>query len=176
MLKSYRSGSASAPNLCRVDPAEPLPQYSSARSRVHLNQPAASHLCTCNIFQLIHHKNNLLINVSPESRPFICDIPTDQTMSGQPPPPSRTASVGPASAGGMNAPPSATTPGGQAGNQQNLNQIVSKRNHVPSKAQVLVFVRRSSGVLSTGKEWPVLPGQRCVVILMKMLGALLQKF
>nr|POE92404.1 hypothetical protein CFP56_69651 [Quercus suber] len=46
-------------------------------------------------------------------------------MSGQPPPPSRTASVGPSNAGGMNA-PAASTPGGQGpGNPQNLNQIVS---------------------------------------------------
>ncbi|KAK5126247.1 hypothetical protein LTR85_010482 [Meristemomyces frigidus] len=42
----------------------------------------------------------------------------------QPPPPSRTASVGPSNVGGMGAPP-ASTPGGQGQNsQQNLNQIV----------------------------------------------------
>nr|POE48858.1 hypothetical protein CFP56_38955 [Quercus suber] len=46
-------------------------------------------------------------------------------MSGQAPPPSRTASVAPSNTSGMNA-PAASTPGGQGpGNPQNLNQIVS---------------------------------------------------
>ncbi|KAK3677285.1 Transcription initiation factor TFIID subunit 5 [Recurvomyces mirabilis] len=50
-------------------------------------------------------------------------------MAVQPLPPSRTASVGPPSAGGMNAPP-AGTPGGQGPNsQQNLNQIIDHPVH-----------------------------------------------
>ncbi|KAF2166276.1 hypothetical protein M409DRAFT_66745 [Zasmidium cellare ATCC 36951] len=62
-------------------------------------------------------------------------------MAAQPPPSSRTASVGPPSAGGMNA-PSATTPGGQGGGQtqQNLNQIVleylSKKGYSRTEAML----------------------------------------
>ncbi|CAK4034226.1 Transcription initiation factor TFIID subunit 5 [Lecanosticta acicola] len=62
-------------------------------------------------------------------------------MSSQPQPPSRTNSVGPPSAGGMNAPP-ATTPGAQGGqnSQQNLNQIVleylSKKGYSRTEAML----------------------------------------
>ncbi|KAK3706826.1 Transcription initiation factor TFIID subunit 5 [Vermiconidia calcicola] len=58
----------------------------------------------------------------------------------QQPPPSRTASVGPPSAGGMNAP--ATTPGGGQGqnSNQNLNQIVleylSKKGYSRTEAML----------------------------------------
>lgn len=48
-------------------------------------------------------------------------------MAAQPPPPTRTASVGPPSAGGMNA-QQAATPGAGQNPQQNLNQIVSEAN------------------------------------------------
>ena len=47
-------------------------------------------------------------------------------MASQPPPPSRTASVGPPSAGGMNAPQAGTPGAPNPNSQQNLNQIVSE--------------------------------------------------
>ncbi|KXT09793.1 hypothetical protein AC579_8877 [Pseudocercospora musae] len=44
-------------------------------------------------------------------------------MASQPLPPSRTMSVGPPSAGGLNAQATTTPGGGQQNSQQNLNQI-----------------------------------------------------
>ncbi|KAF2481550.1 transcription initiation factor TFIID, subunit TAF5 [Neohortaea acidophila] len=63
----------------------------------------------------------------------------------QPPPPQRTGSVGPASAGGMGAPQSANTPGGQGqGGQQNLNQIVLEYLSKKGYSRTEAMLRRES--------------------------------
>ncbi|KAF2765564.1 transcription initiation factor TFIID, subunit TAF5 [Teratosphaeria nubilosa] len=64
-------------------------------------------------------------------------------MAAQPPPPSRTASVGPPSAGGMNA-PQAATPGAGGNSQQNLNQIVLEYLSKKGYSKTEAMLRRES--------------------------------
>ncbi|KAK0857553.1 Transcription initiation factor TFIID subunit 5 [Friedmanniomyces endolithicus] len=68
-------------------------------------------------------------------------------MAVQPPPPLRTESVGPASAGGMGT-PTAGTPVGQApgaGSNQNLNQIVLEYLSKKGYSRTEAMLRRESG-------------------------------
>ncbi|KAK5699924.1 Transcription initiation factor TFIID subunit 5 [Elasticomyces elasticus] len=66
-------------------------------------------------------------------------------MAAQPPPPSRTGSVGPASAGGMGT-PTAGTPGSQgSGSNQNLNQIVLEYLSKKGYSRTEAMLKRESG-------------------------------
>ncbi len=100
---------------CRKRGNASLPPSRTLRLRSH-ESCATFHLA----FQSPgHQRRSLLATIA---------LPSKLIMAVQPPPPLRTESVGPASAGGMGT-PTAGTPVGQApgaGSNQNLNQIVSQ--------------------------------------------------